>query len=93
MSNRKTRAQGVKELLRFPFLVLTALLISSVLLSSVSAQGNSSAGAREGLRAAQVRALNNSALQLHGQAQENQSSIGAIQSQAATVLAQRAAAL
>jgi len=93
MSNRKTRAQGVKELLRFPFLVLTAILISSLLLSSVSAQGNSSASAREGLRAAQVRALNNSALQLHGQAQENQSSIGAIQSQAATVLAQRAAAL
>jgi M6 family metalloprotease-like protein len=47
----------------------------------------------ESVRAAHVRALSNSVLQLHAQVQENAASAGAVHGQAAMVLAQRAAAL
>jgi len=86
-------AQGAREALHLPFRLLTAIFVSAIAVSGAFAQGNSSANPRESERAAQVRALNNSVLQLHGQAQENQSVTGAIHSQAATALAKRAAAL
>ncbi|HET8964698.1 MAG TPA: hypothetical protein VFN20_00690, partial [Candidatus Acidoferrum sp.] len=93
MNASRTGAQGAQEVLHVPFRLLTAVFFSTIAMSGAFAQGNSSANPRESERAAQVRALNNSVLQLHGQAQENQSATGAIHSQAATALAKRAAAL
>src|SRR5215467_4961792 len=90
----KTGAQGAQKALLTLLRLLAAIFVSSVLLSGASAQANSTnSHGKESERAAQVRALNNSALQLHGQMQENASSAAAIRGQAATVLAQRAAAL
>lgn len=83
-----TGAQGALEVIAFPLRLLAAIFVCSLVLSGVFAQGNS----HESSRAAQVRALNNSALQLHSQAQGNASTAG-LHGQAATVLAQRAAAL
>jgi M6 family metalloprotease-like protein len=91
MSNRKIGAQGAKEVFFSPLRLLAAIFVSSLFLSGAFAQGSSLL--HESQRAAQVRELNNRVLQLHGQAQENQSAIGAIRSQAATVLAQRSAAI
>jgi M6 family metalloprotease-like protein len=87
-------AQGAQKVRLFPLRLLAAIFVSSVLLSGLSAQGNSANSHRkESERAAQVRALNNSVLQLHGQMQENASSAGTVRGQASTVLGQRAAAL
>jgi hypothetical protein len=64
--------------------------------SNASAQepvANTNAASHESERAAQVRALNNSVLQLHGQIQENVSRADAVRGQAAIVLTQRATAL
>src|SRR5689334_23068149 len=91
MSKRKIGAQGAKEVRLFPLRLLTAIFVSSLLLSGASAQGNSAL--HESQRATQVRALNNSVLQLHEKVQENAARGGAVHGQAATVLAQRAAAL
>src|SRR5215470_3073517 len=91
MKDRFTGAQGALEVLAFPFRLLAAIFVSSFVLSAAFAQGNSTV--HESPRAAQVRALNNSVLQLHGQVQENAANAGATRGQAATVLAQRAAAL
>ena len=86
-----TGTQGALEVLAFPLRLLAAIFVCTSLLSLAFAQGNSSL--HESQRAAQVRALNNSVLQLHGQLQENTASAGAVHGQAATVLAQRAAVL
>jgi len=91
MKDRSTGAQGALEVFVFPFRLLTAIFICSSVLSAASAQGNSAL--HESQRAAHLRALNNSILQLHGQVQENATSLGALRGQAAQVLAQRASAL
>src|SRR5262245_21405781 len=90
-----TGAQGAKEVLLSPLRLLAAIAICGLSLSSILAQGISSSNSRahENQRAAQVRVLNNSVLQLHGQIQEDASGAAALRGQAATVLAQRAAAL
>src|SRR5439155_25040718 len=95
MSERKTGAQGAKELPLFSLRVLTAIFTSSLFWSSLSAQVNPLASGRghESEHAAQARALNNAVLQLHGQVQENASSVVTARGQAATVLAQRSGAL
>jgi len=95
MSVGKTGAQGAREVLSFPFRLLAAIIISNMFLGGVFAQGNSASNSqpRGRERADQVRALNNSALRLHEQLQQNQASAAALRSQAATVLAQRSAAL
>jgi hypothetical protein len=94
MRKFSTGAQGEKNL---PVLaVFTIIAISFFLISSsASAQGrgSNSSSSHESERAAQVRALNNSVLQLHGQMQENASGRSAIRGQAAPVFAQRAATL
>src|SRR6266567_23038 len=95
MRKFSTGAQGKKNL---PVLAISTIIVAICLLlisGSASAQGrgSNSNSSHESERAAQVRALNNSILQLHGQMQENASSTAAIRGQAATVLAQRAAAL
>src|SRR5579862_9613322 len=69
MKERCTGAQGALEVLAFPLRLLAAIFVCTLLLSGASAQGNSAL--HESPRAAQVRALNNSILQLHGQVQEN----------------------
>src|SRR5262249_46908450 len=93
MSESELGAQGAKEVFHSVRL-LAAIFVSSICLSGISAQGNSAnTHGKESVRAAQMRALNNSVLQLHGQMKENASSAAAIRGQAATVLAQRAAAL
>jgi M6 family metalloprotease-like protein len=86
-----TGAQGAQNVLLSPLRLLAAIFVSSLLLSGVFAQGNSAS--HESPRAAQVRALSNSLLQLHGQVQENPSSATSVRGQAANVLARRAAAL
>src|SRR4030095_4908372 len=85
---------AAKEVFLAPRRLLTAILVLNILAGGLFAQGNSSnSHSRESERGAQVRALNNSVLQLHGQMQENSSSAAVVRGQAATVLAQRAAAL
>jgi len=95
MSVVKTGAQGVQEVLRFPVRLLTAILISNLMLSGLFAQGNSASNSqpRGKERADQVRALNNSVLRLHEQLQQNAADTATIHGQAATVLAQRSTAL
>src|SRR5438445_2333365 len=94
MRKLPTGAQGKKNLPDFATSTFIAVIL---LLASGGAvaqgRGSSSSSSHERERAAQVRALNNSVLQLHGQMQENASGAGSIRGQAATVLAQRAAAL
>src|SRR6266853_2743544 len=95
MSKFSTGAQGKKNL---PVSARSAIITAICLffsLSNASAQGHgsTSSSSHESERAAQVRALNNSVLQLHGQMQENTSGAAGIHSQAAIVLTQRAAAL
>jgi hypothetical protein len=58
-----------------------------------SPAANANASSHESERAAQVRALNNSVLQLHGQVQRDSSAAASLANDAAGVLAQRAAAL
>ena len=88
-------AQGFKN---FPVFASSSIIAIICLFFSVNgafAQGSAatSGSSHESARAAQVRALNNSVLQLHAQIQENASGAAGIRSLAATVLAQRAAAL
>jgi hypothetical protein len=89
MSNR-TGAQGAKEVLS-PLRLLFAIFVVTLLSSGTVAQ-SSQGNLQESPRAAQVRALNNSVLQLHGQVVESGAAQGA-HGQASAVLAQRAAAL
>lgn len=91
MKDRSTRAHGALEVFVFPFRPLPAIFVCSLVVSGAFAQGSSAL--RESPRTAQVRALNNSVLQLHGQIQQDTASAGAVRGQAGTVLAQRAAAL
>src|SRR5438552_3629389 len=88
-------AQGKKNLPALATSTIIAAICSLLISSSAFAQGrgSNSSSSHESERAAQVRALNNSVLQLHGQIQENASGAAATRGQAATVLAQRAAAL
>jgi M6 family metalloprotease-like protein len=90
-----TGAQGFKNLSVFVSPVIIAIICLFFSVSGASAQGSASTSgsSHESERAAQVRALNNGVLQLHGQMQENASGTSGIHSQAAIVLAQRAAAL
>src|SRR5258707_2709171 len=94
MREFSTGTQGKKIL---PVSATSAIIAICLFLSVIgaSAQGRAatSGSSHESDRAAQVRALNNSVLQLHGQMQENSSGAAGIHSQAAIVLAQRAAAL
>jgi M6 family metalloprotease-like protein len=95
MREISTGARGVKHL---PVFASSAIIIAICLFVSInhaSAQGraSTSGSSRESERAAQVRALNNSVLQLHGQMQENASGAAGLHSQAAIVLARRATAL
>jgi M6 family metalloprotease-like protein len=95
MRIRTTGAQGTQDFFSPALRIVVAVIVFSLSLSAVFAQGNSSANShpRESEHAAQVRTLNNSVLQLHGQMQENASGAAGIHSQAAIVLAQRATAL
>ena len=86
-----TGAQGAREFFYSSAGILSAIFICNLSLSGASAQGNSAS--HESQRAAQVRALNNSVLQLHGQFQENPSGSDVVRGQAAQVFARRAAAL
>src|SRR5256885_15794178 len=90
-----TGAQGKTNLPAFASSAITIAICLFVSISHASAQGHASTSgsSHESARAAQMRALNNSVLQLHGQMQENAAGVAGIHSQAATVLAQRAAAL
>src|SRR5260370_23328313 len=90
-----TGAQGFKNLLVFASsaIIATICLFLSVIGASAKGRAATSGSSHESDRAAQVRTLNNSVLQLHGQMQENASGAAGIHSQAAIVLAQRAAAL
>src|SRR5262245_34118579 len=90
-----TGAQGANEAFRSCVRLLAVSIVCSLSLTAVHAQGNSSSNSRanDSRRAAQVRALNNSVLQLHGQIQEDASSATVVRGQAASALAQRAAAL
>src|SRR6266436_638726 len=90
-----TRAQGKKKLPVLASSTTVAAICLLLISSSASAQGraSSSGSSHESERAAQIRSLNNSVLQLHGQMQENASGSAGIHSQAAIVLAQRAAVL
>src|SRR5438128_11298174 len=95
MREISTGAQGFKNL---PVLAISTIITALCLLltsGSASAQGrgSNSNSSHESERAAQVRALNNSVLQLTGQMQENASGAAGTRGQAASVLAQRAAAL
>jgi M6 family metalloprotease-like protein len=87
-------AQGFKNLSVFASSAIITAICVFFGMSNASAQGRAatSGSSHESERAAQVRALNNSVLQLHGQMQENASGAG-IRGPAATVFAQRAAAL
>ncbi len=96
MSKISNRAQGFKNLAVFASSAIILVISSFVIVSPAVAQGNPSnraGSSHESERAAEVRALNNSVLQLHGQAQENASSATGIRGLAAMVLTQRAAAL
>jgi len=94
MKESLSGAQGAQNASFSPLRLLAAIVVSSVCLTGLSAQGNSAnSPGKESERAAQVRALNNSALQLHGQLQENDSKAASIRGQAGRILAQRAAAL
>jgi M6 family metalloprotease-like protein len=92
MRTWKTRSRGFSS---FPIFVTQFVVLILTFTGRTCAQspahGNSPA--QESALAAQVRALNNSVLQLHGQLQESQTGAAGIRSQAATVLAQRAAKL
>src|SRR5713101_4973463 len=90
MKSRKTRARGSRRFLRSITLANLLLAVFAAVPTGVLAQGGH---ASESAQAAQVRALNNSVLQLHGQMQENASGAAWIRGQAAAVIAQRAAAL
>lgn len=88
-----TGAQGEQKVHLFPLRLLTAILLCNILASGLSAQGNLTSNSAPGKeRAEQVRTLNNNVLRLHEQVQGNSAS-AAVRSQAATVLAQRSAAL
>jgi M6 family metalloprotease-like protein len=96
MRSRLTGAQGKVILPVFVKSISSIALIAFLIMSPIAlAQREGNAGSsHESERAAQVRALNNSVLQLHGQMQDDASEAAAgIRSQAATVLARRAAAL
>jgi M6 family metalloprotease-like protein len=95
MRKFSTGAQGKKNLPVLATSTVIATICFLLILSSASAQGrgSNSSSPHESERAAQVRTLNNSVLQLHGQIQENASNAAAIRGQAATVFAQRAATL
>lgn len=95
MRRFSTRAQGKKNLSVPSISTIIAAICSLLISTSAFAQGHgaNSGSSHESERAAQVRALNNSVLQLHGQMQENASGAVSIRGQAATALAQRAAAL
>src|SRR6266849_456249 len=95
MREISTAAQGFKNLSVFVSSAIITVICLFFSVSGASAQGraSTSSSSHESERAAQVRALNNSVLQLHGQMQENASGAAGIRGQAATVLEQRAAAL
>jgi M6 family metalloprotease-like protein len=90
-----TGAQGAKEVFHSSVRLLIAIFLSNLLLGGLSAQINPSVNSRgkDNERAVQVRNLNNCVLQLHGQVQGNGSTASAVRGQAASALAQRAAAL
>jgi M6 family metalloprotease-like protein len=90
-----TGALGKNNLPVFASSTIVGAICLLLISSSASAQGraSNSSSLHESERASQVRALNNSVLQLHGQMQENASAAAGIHSQATIVLAQRAAAL
>jgi M6 family metalloprotease-like protein len=91
-----TGTWGPKNLPVFLSCKIFAVICLLFTANSVSAQEHtpSSGGSTpESERAAQLRALNNSVLQLHRQLQEDQSGAAGIRAQAAAVLTQRAAKL
>src|SRR5260221_6675619 len=95
MRTFSTGTQGFKNLPVFAsssIIALVCLLLTSYI-AFAHGRGTNSSSSHESERAAQVRSLNNSVLQLHGQLQENASGAVGVRGQAATVLAQRAAAL
>src|SRR5712675_1469669 len=95
MRRLSTGALGKNNLPVFASSTIIAAICLLFTSSSASGQGRvaNSGSPHESERAAQVRALNNSVLQLHGQMQENVSGAAGVHSQAAIVLAQRAATL
>ncbi len=97
MKARKTRTGVPRRFLRsIPLanLLLAVFVAAPTGAFAQSAQATLNSGqASESAQAAKVRALNNSVLQLHGQMQENASGAAWVRGQAATVIAERAAAL
>src|SRR6266404_4208333 len=95
MREISTGARGFKNLPVFASSAIIAIICLFFSVSSASAQrgGATSSSSHESDRAAQVRELNNSVLQLHGQMQENASGAAGVRGQAAIVLAQRATKL
>ncbi len=90
-----TGARGFKNLPVFASSAIIAIISLFFSVGGASAQGSAaiSGSSHESERAAQVRALNNSVLQLHGQMQENASGSAGVRGQAAIALAQRATKL
>jgi hypothetical protein len=96
MKSNCARAKRRKNCLVFANSAILAVICLFAGATSARTQGrtaNANASSYESDRAAQVRALNNSVLQLHGQVQRDSSAAASLANDAATVLAQRAAAL
>jgi M6 family metalloprotease-like protein len=96
MREHLNRAQGFKHHSVFAIFATILLLCLFLSASGVLAQGrtaNAGSALHESERAAQVRSLNNSVLEMHGQAQENASAAASLRGQVAVVLAQRSAAM
>lgn len=91
-STRSTEALPVIGYFKSIVILFLVLLTASAAPAQRLAS-NPASPAQESERAAEVRALNNTLLQLHGQLQENQAGAAGVRDQAAAVLAQRAAAL
>jgi len=97
MNRWKTRAQCFSSFVIFltqSVILVPFLMQMFAVRTSAQNPAHANSQAQESVLAAQVRGLNNGVLQLHGQMQEGNPSItSSVRGQAATVIAQRAAAL
>src|ERR1700722_9302499 len=96
MRTNFSRAKRRKSRCSFVISAIFSLICLFSAANGASAQGapaSANGSPHESERAAQVRALNNSILQLHGQVQRDASAAPSLANEAATAFAQRAAAL
>ena len=96
MIDHRSRTWGADQIFSFVIAAIAFVIFGFLGISAALAQSGHQQGQNlpESAKAAQVRALNNSLLHLHGQIQEGSPSDAAgIRSQAAPVIAERAAAL